>query len=101
MIFILASIEIKDQYKEEFIRIFKENVPRVLAEEGCLGYVPTIDFETPLPTQTKNSNMVTIVEQWRDYECLQKHSGSDHMNAYRVKVKDMIANMTLKVLQPA
>ena len=50
MITVLASIYIKDDKVQEFIRIFNSNVPAVLEEKGCVEYVPTIDFPSGLPS---------------------------------------------------
>lgn len=43
MINVIATITVSQDKKADFIRIFKANVPNVLAEDGCLEYRPTVD----------------------------------------------------------
>ena len=45
MIHVIATIELKPGYREDYLKILKENVPKVKAEDGCLAYEPTIDIE--------------------------------------------------------
>ena len=49
MISVIASIHIKDGQLDEFIEIFKSNMPAVLGEKGCIEYLPTVDMPTGLP----------------------------------------------------
>ena len=44
MIHVIASITIKEGRKSEYLDIFKANIPLVLAEEGCVDYLPTVDL---------------------------------------------------------
>lgn len=99
MINVIASIQIKKGKVPEFLENFKANVPNVLAEKGCIAYSPTVDVETGLPPQVLDENMVTIIEKWEDLEALKVHLVAPHMLAYREKVKDMVENLSLKVLQ--
>jgi len=101
MINVIASIHIKEGRLPEFIEIFKSNIPNVLEEKGCLKYVPTIDVPTGLPPQELNNNVVTIIEKWGTVEDLQAHLSAPHMLAYKDKVKDLVDNVTLKVLGEA
>jgi quinol monooxygenase YgiN len=101
MVNVLASIRVKAADRENFLEIFKANVPTVLAEDGCLGYMPTVDAESGLPPQELDANVVTIIEQWRDVDALKAHLATPHMLAYMDAVKDLVEGMTIKVLQPA
>lgn len=101
MIHVLASIHIKDGQRPAFLEIFKANVPAVLNEKGCVAYAPTVDVPTGLPPQVLDDSVVTIVEQWRSLEDLRAHLSAPHMAAYREKVKDMVGQVTLKVLTEA
>ena len=94
----IASIQIKEGRLAEFVEIFKSNIPNVLQERGCLQYMPTIDVPTGLPSQELNNNLVTIIEKWESLEDLQAHLASPHMLAYKVKVEDIVDNVSLKVL---
>jgi len=101
MITVLASITVKEEKKTEFLEIFKANIPAVKAEEGCLEYYPTIDFETPLPVQDKDAAVVTIVEQWKSIGALEEHINTPHMIAYKDKTQNMITGLSIKILQNA
>ena len=101
MIHVIASIKIRKENLTDFIEIFEANVPNVLAEKGCLEYAPTVDIETGFPTQVIEANVVTIVEKWDSLEALKAHLATPHMKDYQRKVKDMVADLSLKVLQNA
>lgn len=99
MIHVIAAIQVKPGNVREFIDIFKSNVPNVLAEKGCIDYVPTIDVDAGLPPQQRDADTVTIIEKWDSLDDLQAHLKTPHMLAYREKVKDIVKGMSLKVLQ--
>ncbi len=101
MISVIASITLKPGNRDAFLKIFKANVPAVKNEKGCVEYLPAVDFESGIPVQVKNSDMVTIIEKWASLDDLKAHLNAPHMTAYREKVKDMVASVSLKVLQEA
>lgn len=101
MITVIASVHIKEGQLSEFIKLFKSNMPNVLAEKGCVEYVPTIDIHTGLPPQELNENVVTIVERWDSLEDLQAHLSAPHMVAFQKKEKDFVDKMSIKVLKEA
>lgn len=99
MIHVIASIHIKEGCKVEFLDIFKANIPNVLAEKGCIEYVPTVDVPTGLAAQELNADVVTIVEKWDDLEALRAHLVAPHMQAYHKNVQDIVEKVTVKVLE--
>lgn len=101
MITVLASITVKEHMMAEFIEIFKANIAAVIAEPGCFEYYPTIDLETPLPIQDKNPAVITIIEKWQDIEALHTHLAMPHMLEYKDKTKDMVEDISIKILQNA
>ena len=101
MIHVIASIQVKPGSRSEFIEIFKSNVPDVKAEEGCIDYAPTVDINTDIPPQIMDENIVTILEKWESIEALKTHLTAPHMLSYREKVKDIVENVSIKVLQEA
>jgi quinol monooxygenase YgiN len=101
MINVIASIHVKEGRRSEFIDIFKSNVPKVLEEKGCIAYVPTLDVPTGLPPQELNRNVVTIIEKWESLKDLQAHLTAPHMLTYKEKVKDLVENVSLKILEEA
>ena len=101
-VFVIATIEVKAGKREEFIKIFKGNVPKVHAENGCLLYTPAVDFQSEIAAQIPmRDNVMTVVEQWASIEALRTHLVAPHMNTYREAVKDMVEKVSLQVLQPA
>lgn len=101
MIHVIASIRIKPGRTTEYIEILKNNVPLVLAENGCRGYEPTIDTESGLEIQSRESDVVTIIEKWEAVDALHAHLKTPHMLAYRRQVADMVDSISVKVLRPA
>jgi antibiotic biosynthesis monooxygenase len=102
MIYVIASIEVKEGAKEEFLKIFKANVPAVKAESGCIMYQPTVDFDSGMDAQKHiPDNVVTIIEGWACVECLKKHLASPHMLKYKEDVKNLVKGTTLNIVEPA
>jgi quinol monooxygenase YgiN len=99
MIHVIASVQIKPGKVEEFLKIFKKNVPLVRAEKGCIQYSPAVDIDASLPPQIMDENVVTIIEAWESLEALRDHLEAPHMLAYREKVSGIVENVTIKVLQ--
>ena len=101
MITVIASLNIKTGKLSEFIKLFKSNIPNVLAEKGCVEYAPMIDINTGLPPQELDENVVTIVEKWNGLNDLQAHLSAPHMIEFQKKEKDFVDKMSLKVLKEA
>ena len=101
MIHVIARIGVKPGRMEEFLRIFKANVPAVLAEEGCHGYVPCVDFDTGLSAQAgPDPNVMTVLECWESLDHLKRHLASAHMKAYGEAVADLRTDTVLTVVEP-
>lgn len=102
MIHVLATIELHPGRRDEFLGHFRALVPQVLAEEGCLDYGPTIDLATDLAAQpAARPDVVVVVERWASLDHLRRHLVAPHMEAYRPRVRDLVARTTLQVLEPA
>ena len=101
MIQVIATIELKPDCMDDFLRILHENVPRVKSEEGCLAYEPSIDMDSGLSIQGAiRQNVVTLVEAWVNLDALHAHLKTAHMAAYREAVKDYVLDVRLRVLKP-
>jgi quinol monooxygenase YgiN len=102
MIHVLATIELAPGTREAFLAVFRNLIPNVRAEEGCIEYGPAIDSQTDLSNQaTIGPDKVVVVEKWEDLDALKAHSVSPHMQAYRIQVKDFVRGVQLLVLDPA
>jgi len=101
MIYVIASIHVKEGRLQDFIEVFKSNVPDVREERGCIQYSPTVDINADLPPQILDENVVTIIECWDSLDALRDHLATPHMLAYREKVKGIVEDTSIKVLQEA
>ena len=99
MINVIASIRVKVGMLSEFVEIFKANLLSVREERGCIEYFPTVDINADLPPQSMDENVVTIIEKWESLDALRDHLKAPHMLSYKEKVKDMVEDLSLKVLQ--
>ncbi|MCA9268197.1 MAG: antibiotic biosynthesis monooxygenase, partial [Planctomycetales bacterium] len=62
----------------------------------------TVDFPTNIPAQpAERPDVVTVVEKWESLDHLEAHLIAPHMLAYRARVKEMIAGVSIQVLEPA
>jgi len=101
MIHVIATIELKPDCRDDYLKILSENVPKVKAEDGCLAYEPTIDIESGLPIKSEiRDHVVTIVEAWETLAALHAHLKTEHMAAYREAVQDYVAGLSVRVLKP-
>jgi quinol monooxygenase YgiN len=103
MIRVLATINLKPGQRAAFLRALQANVPNVKAEPGCIDYTPMLDLASGLPPQIPlRPDTVTIVEAWESLDALRvRLSGLPHMLRYKEATKDMVAGVSLQVLQPA
>jgi len=101
MINVIASIKVKEGLRDDYIEIFKSNIPAVLEEEGCIRYAPAVDIDTGIAVQELDPNVVTVIEKWNTLEDLRAHLEAPHMLAFRERVKGMIEDVSLKILKNA
>ena len=101
MIHVIATIEVVRGKRDAFLAEFRQVVPLVRAEAGCLDYGPTVDLDTGLGAQLPvRDHVVTVVERWESLEALRAHLQAPHMAEYRERVKGLVAGVRLQVLQP-
>jgi quinol monooxygenase YgiN len=102
MIFVIATIEVAEGRRDDFLAAFRELVPKVRGEEGCIEYGPTIDVETNIPAQGEaRENVVTVVEKWESIEALEAHLIAPHMLDYRKATQDVVLGTAIQILEPA
>ena len=102
MVHVLAFITTKPGMRDTVLSSFNENVPAVLAEDGCIEYGATIDVANAGPMQTAvGEDSFVVVEKWASMSALGAHAKSAHMAAYAAKVKDMLAARVIHVLEPS
>ena len=102
MIYVIASVELKQGRRDDFLAEFRKIVPLVREEKGCLEYGPTVDVATDIAAQGDvRENVVTVVEKWESIEALENHLIAPHMMEYRGTVKGMVSGTRLQILEPA
>ena len=101
MIHVIASITVRESQRESFLEIFKENIPRVLEEEGCVEYSVTVDFQTDISIQDTEVSRVTVIEKWESFPHLESHFTAPHMLDYKARVEGMVENVSLKIPEEA
>jgi quinol monooxygenase YgiN len=102
MIHVLATVELANGKRPDFLTEFARVVPFVRAEKGCIEYGPAVDISSGIPMQAPvRENTVVIVEKWSDLEALKAHLIAPHMKTYRAAVKDIVKGMVVQILKPA
>jgi quinol monooxygenase YgiN len=101
VIYVIAAIEVAQGQREAFLAEFRQVVPLVRAEAGCLEYAPALDLRTDLPAQVPaGEDVVVVVEKWQSLEALRAHLQAPHMTEYRARVKQLVVGARLQILQP-
>ena len=98
---VIAVITTKPGKRQDVLNLFRANVPKVLAEDGCIEYGATVDcadagFATPYGADT-----FVVVEKWASIAALGAHAASAHMKEYGAKTKDMLADCVIHVMSDA
>ncbi len=102
MIHVVAIITTKPGLREQVLEHFRANIPAVKAETGCIEYGPVIDApNAPASLARYGDDTFVVIEKWATIEDLKAHGAAPHMVAYGAKVKDMVADRKVHVLQPA
>ena len=96
MVHVFARAELNPGCQEKFMEILKNNMPTVLAEEGCIRYEACLDVNP----ETRD-RFVTILETWKSEAHLKAHLATPHMAAYREAVRDLRKGNTVTVVEPA
>jgi quinol monooxygenase YgiN len=101
MIHVIATVTLESGKREAFLQEFRQIMPKVHAEQGCIEYGPTIDTDTDLEVQHRmGTDSVTIIEKWENLDALKAHMTAPHMLEYRGKVKDFVRNTEIRILDP-
>ncbi|MEC8554823.1 MAG: putative quinol monooxygenase [Planctomycetota bacterium] len=102
MIVVIATVDVVEGKRAEFLEHFQALVPLVEDEEGCLEYGPMVDVETSIDAQIDlRPDVVTVLEKWEDLEALEVHLVAPHMMEYRAKVRDLVRSVSLQVIESA
>jgi len=101
MIHVLATVELVEGKRDEYIKKAQELIPKVRAEKGCLEYGIAIDIPASHPKQVPlRNNVVTFVEKWADLKTLEIHGQSPHMIAWGKENQSIVKAVTLQIMKP-
>lgn len=101
MLHVVATIEVHEGKRGEFLKVFDQLTPLVKAEHGCIEYGATIDVPTAIKVQVQpRHNVVIVIEKWASIEDLTAHLAAPHMGTYREQVKEIVKDVNLQVLAP-
>lgn len=99
MINVLAFITTKPGMRNTVLSAFQDNVPAVLAEDGCIEYGAAIDVADGGPIQTPvGPDTFVVIEKWESMAALGAHGKSAHMRAYGASVKEMLEKREIMLL---
>jgi len=102
MIHVVALITAQPGQLAAVLAAFRENMPAVHAEAGCIAYQPVVDTPDVGAFQAKiGPDSFIVLETWESADALRAHAAAPHMAEYGRKVKGMLANRTIHVLSPA
>lgn len=102
MIHVIAWLKIKPGQFDAFVKRFKQLVPEVLAESGCIAYAPTIDVATGIDIQKPTeSDVLTVVEQWESIEALRTHLEAPHVKVFFDDVGQWLESCQIIATEPA
>ncbi len=102
MITVIARIYLNADCREKFLKIFKENIPNVREEAGCISYTPYVDADVAIGLPiVSNPDLVTVIEEWESIEILKAHLEAPHMVKYREMVKELVNHTELSIFAEA
>ena len=101
MISVLATIEVAEDRCDDFLGVFKELVPKVLAEQGCVEYGPWIDVPNNITEESARENVIVVIEKWESLDALEAHLMAPHMLEFRKAIEGMRVGISLHILGPA
>ena len=101
MIHVLAIITAKPGKRADVLAAFRDIVPRVRAEAGCIEYGAAVDAEGVGSFQARlGADTYAVVEKWASPAALAAHSAAPHMTEFRNRTKELIASRVIHVLSP-
>jgi quinol monooxygenase YgiN len=101
MIYVVATIDLRPGTRSSFLAEYEKLIPLVRAERGCIEYAPALDVASGIASQLQvREDTVVVVEKWDDLPALLAHTTAPHMNDFRTRVKEYIAQVRLQVLKP-
>ena len=101
MINVFANVMIKKENIEQAPDCYRDFVPLVIAESGCLEYVPCKGINTDLTNQVQDDSRIFVAECWKSLKDFRKHLEMPHSVAFRARIKPLLTEkITVTIVQP-
>jgi quinol monooxygenase YgiN len=99
MIHVVAQVTLKRGTAPLFLREFRDLAILVRQEPGCVDYFPAQDVDMGLQSQPLNPDRVTVLEKWTSRRALESHLRSGHMRGFQDRIKDIVIDMNLTIVE--
>ena len=99
MINVVTTVRVKKGKKVDFLKSFKDNLPKVKNESGVIEYFAATDIDSKIPIQNLDEDVIMILEKWDSLDSLHAHLKTAHMQKHLKQVESLIENVSIKVLQ--
>lgn len=99
MIHVVARVTLKPDQASVFLRELRALATLVRQEPGCVDYFPAQDVPTGHAAQNFSPDCVTILEKWSSRAALMSHLRSGHMRAFQDRVKDIVLETILQIIE--
>jgi quinol monooxygenase YgiN len=99
MIHVVAQINLKRGTAPLFLREFRDLAILVRQEPGCVDYFPAQDVDMGLQNQPLDPDRVTVLEKWTSRRALESHLRSGHMRGFQDRIKDIVVDMNLAIVE--
>ncbi|MCD4820884.1 MAG: antibiotic biosynthesis monooxygenase [Methanococcoides sp.] len=94
MIMIVAKNKVREDKKQEFLKITEELIQKSQNEKGCISYDLYEDIDDPYT--------LTFIESWKDMKAIDLHNKADHFMKIVPKLADLIeGEIEVKMYRPA
>lgn len=102
MVFVIATVEVVQGKRNDYLDEIRKVVPKVRKEKGCVEYVPVVDLPAGFSAQDPvREDRVTILERWESIEALKAHMEAPHMREYREGAKKYIVAVKIQIFTHA
>ncbi|MEW4568213.1 putative quinol monooxygenase [Tautonia sp. JC769] len=102
MIHVIATITTHPGRRADLLTEFAKILEPVRAEDGCIEYGTAVDAKTDIAAQIPfRPDVVTVVEKWESLDHLKAHLDAPHMHTFRDRVKNIVTETSLSILESA
>lgn len=88
---IVAAIVVKDSYKDELEKVFRNLVDHTRKEEGNVSYDLHQDVKNPLK--------YTIIEVWKSQDDINKHNDTPHFKEFLTAIEGKVDSVNIDVIK--